>query len=180
MTTKFLENIICTFEILLSWRLPRKAAFLDDFPLCPKAPPQKQTQIFIFIVVSPSLILIGSDNSAQSFSGRNTLGRTPKGAYSPRGRTRHLLETPFSEPLLRTLLRTLSYCVEPICSPAISEIRGCLEKDVWEFQAKSGSSGSCRLSLHFLGKIAVQKMSGKTPGSPRRPSSTRHPRPSDI
>ena len=38
------------------------------------------------------------------------LGRTTKGAYSPRGRSRHLLETPFSEPLLRTLLRTLSYC----------------------------------------------------------------------
>ena len=37
------------------------------------------------------------------------------------------------------------------------------EKDVWEFQAKSGSSGSCRFSLHFLGKIAVQEMSGKTP-----------------
>ena len=52
------------------------------------------------------------------------------------------------------------------------------EKDVWEFQAKSGSSGSCRLFLHFLGKIAVQEMSGKTPGSPRHPSS-RHPRPSD-
>ena len=39
------------------------------------------------------------------------IGRTPKGAYSPRGRgSRHLLETPFSEPLLRTLLRTLFYC----------------------------------------------------------------------
>ena len=52
------------------------------------------------------------------------------------------------------------------------------KKDVWEFQAKSGSSGSCRLFLHFLGKIAVQEMSGKTPGSPRHPSS-RHPRPSE-
>ena len=39
-----------------------------------------------------------------------SLGRTPKGAYSTRGRSRHLLETPFSEPLLRTLLRTLFYC----------------------------------------------------------------------
>ena len=38
------------------------------------------------------------------------IGRTPKGAYSPRGRSRHLLETPFSEPHLRTLLRTLFYC----------------------------------------------------------------------
>ena len=40
----------------------------------------------------------------------STVGRTPKGAYSSRGRSRHLLETAFSEPLLRTLLRTLSYC----------------------------------------------------------------------
>ena len=38
------------------------------------------------------------------------VGRTPKGAYSTRGRSRHLLETPFSEPLLRTLLRTPFYC----------------------------------------------------------------------
>ena len=38
------------------------------------------------------------------------LGRTPKGAYSTRGRSRHLLETPFSEPLLRTLLKTPFYC----------------------------------------------------------------------
>ena len=29
---------------------------------------------------------------------RGWLGRSPKGAYSPRGRSRHLLETPFSEP----------------------------------------------------------------------------------
>ena len=36
------------------------------------------------------------------------------------------------------------------------------DKDVWEFQAKSGSSRSCRLFLHSLGKIAVQEMSGKT------------------
>ena len=35
------------------------------------------------------------------------LGRTPKGAYPSRRLSRHLLETPFSEPLLRTLLRTL-------------------------------------------------------------------------
>ena len=38
------------------------------------------------------------------------VGRTPKGAYSTRGRSRHLLETSFSEPLLRTLLRTVFYC----------------------------------------------------------------------
>ena len=38
------------------------------------------------------------------------IGRAPKGSYPPRGRSGHLLETPFSEPLLRTLLRTLFYC----------------------------------------------------------------------
>ena len=51
------------------------------------------------------------------------------------------------------------------------------------------TSGSSRPSLGvqvlaifsfiFLGKIAVQKMSGRTPGSPRHPS-CRHPRPSDM
>ena len=38
------------------------------------------------------------------------VGRTPKGACPSRGRSGQLLETPFSEPLLRTLLRTLVYC----------------------------------------------------------------------
>ena len=33
--------------------------------------------------------------------------------------------------------------------------------DVWDFQGKSGSSGSCQLFLGFLVKIAVPKMSGK-------------------
>ena len=49
-------------------------------------------------------------NFMQENFGLIFLGRTPKGAYSTRGRSRHLLETPFSEPLLRTLLRTLFYC----------------------------------------------------------------------
>ena len=62
--------------------------------------------------------------------------------------------------------------------PFLRKVADVWEKDVWEFQAKSGSSGSCRLFLHFLGKIAVRKMSGRTPGSPRHPSS-RHPRPAD-
>ena len=36
------------------------------------------------------------------------------------------------------------------------------EKDVWDLQAKSGSSGSCPLFLHsFLGEIAVQNDLGK-------------------
>ena len=47
MTTKFLDNKISTFKILLSWRFPRKQALLDDFPLCPQAPPP-QKRIFYF------------------------------------------------------------------------------------------------------------------------------------
>ena len=39
-----------------------------------------------------------------------TVARKLRGAYSSTGRSRHLLETAFSEPLLRTLLRTLFYC----------------------------------------------------------------------
>ena len=35
------------------------------------------------------------------------------------------------------------------------------EKDVWEFQPKSGSSGSCRLFLYFLGKIAEVNKRGR-------------------
>ena len=59
-----------------------------------------------------------------------------------------------------------------------TEGRGCLGEgrlgvpgQVWEFRF-------CCFFLHFLGKIAIQEMSGKTPGSPRHPSS-RHPRPSE-
>ena len=37
-------------------------------------------------------------------------GPLAKGAYSPRGRSKRLLETTFSEPHLRTLLRNLIYC----------------------------------------------------------------------
>ena len=96
----------------------------------------------------------------------------------------------------KTIFETLSLPVAKIRSPVAIQAptngmaitpkkqgrpggHGCLEEgrlgvpgQVW----KSGSSGSCRLLLHFLGKIAVQEMSGKTPGSPRHPSS-RHPRP---
>ena len=55
MTTKFLDNKICTFKILLSWRFPRKTAFWDDFPVCPQGAPPSKRKTFIFIVVSPSL-----------------------------------------------------------------------------------------------------------------------------
>ena len=65
MTTKFLDTKICTFKMLLSWRFPRKQASLDDFPLCPQAPPPQKPTLYIFIVVSPSLIK----------------GRLPKGSF---------------------------------------------------------------------------------------------------
>ena len=42
------------------------------------------------------------------------LGRTFKAACSPRGHSGHLLETPFSEPLLRTFLT-----VKPIAGPLL-------------------------------------------------------------
>ena len=42
------------------------------------------------------------ENGPKSENGKNSA--------SPRGRSGYLLETPFSEPLLRTLLRTLFYC----------------------------------------------------------------------
>ena len=45
MTTKFLDNTVSTFKFLLSWRIPRKTAFLDDFPLRPQCPPPFKTNI---------------------------------------------------------------------------------------------------------------------------------------
>ena len=35
------------------------------------------------------------------------------------------------------------------------------QKDFWDFQAKSGSSGRCPLFIHALGKLAVQKCLGE-------------------
>ena len=77
---------------------------------------------------------------------------------------RRVCDDPFLPPLGRDMTRVVA---------------DVWEKDVWDFQDKSGSSGSCRLFLRFLGKIAVPKMSGKAAGSPRRLSS-RHPRPSEC
>ena len=58
MTTKFLDNKMFAFKILLSWRFPRKQAFWDDFPLRPPRPPLLKSKKNIFIVVSPSLTLV--------------------------------------------------------------------------------------------------------------------------
>ena len=48
MTTKFLDNKICTFKILLSWRFPRKQAFLGDYPLCPQGPPPPKRKFYFY------------------------------------------------------------------------------------------------------------------------------------
>ena len=51
MTTKFLDNKIRTFKILLSWRFPRKTknSVLGDFPLCPQSPPLSKPQILFLL-----------------------------------------------------------------------------------------------------------------------------------
>ena len=48
MTTKFLDNKICTFKILLSWRFPRKTAFWTIFLSDPKPPPPPHNRKFYF------------------------------------------------------------------------------------------------------------------------------------
>ena len=48
MTTKFLDNQICTFKILLAWRFPRKTTFLDKFPLCPESPPPQKRKFYFY------------------------------------------------------------------------------------------------------------------------------------
>ena len=89
----------------------------------------------------------------------------------------HLCAKPSLKRYLKSSPERPSARYPPPCR-AIRKVADVWEKDVWKFQAKSGSSGSCRLFLHFPGKIAVRKMSGRTPGSRRHPSS-RHPRPSE-
>ena len=49
----------------------------------------------------------GSGTGSENGKLPDFIGRTPEGSYCPRGRSRHLLEARFSEPLLRILLRTL-------------------------------------------------------------------------
>ena len=61
MTTKFLDNKIFTFKILLSWRFPRKIAFWRIFLSAPLPTPPWKTQILFFIVVSLSLRVRGSN-----------------------------------------------------------------------------------------------------------------------
>ena len=59
-------------------------------------------------------------NPRNTFGGEHLLddteiiGCTPKGSYFPRGRSGHLLETPFSEPLLRALFYCKTHRKRPL------------------------------------------------------------------
>ena len=60
MTTKFLDNKICTFKILLSWRFPRKAAFWTILLSASKAPPLKNAKFDFYyrLAVSENLEIL--------------------------------------------------------------------------------------------------------------------------
>ena len=76
MTTKFLDNKISTFKILLSWRFPRKQAFLDDFPLCPQGPPPQKRKFYFYCRLAVS------DTSLESLeNGRIIVARVSR--YTP-------------------------------------------------------------------------------------------------
>ena len=51
---KFLDDKICTFKILLSWRFPRKTAFWTIFLSAAKAPPPQKAK-FLFVLLSRRL-----------------------------------------------------------------------------------------------------------------------------
>ena len=98
MTTKFLDNKICTFKILLSWRFPRKQSFLDDFPLCPQGPPPLKSENFIFIVVSPSLK--NRNSKSQSLVVFHRTLKSQRGIALPRLRDRAISPKHLSRPFL--------------------------------------------------------------------------------
>ena len=52
MTTKFFDNKICDFNILLSWRFPRKTAFWTIFLSAPRPPPLKTDNFWHFTLVT--------------------------------------------------------------------------------------------------------------------------------
>ena len=49
MTTKFLDNKICTFKILLSWRFPRKNSVLGRFSSLPPRPSPSKAKILFLL-----------------------------------------------------------------------------------------------------------------------------------
>ena len=58
MTTKFPDNKICTFEILLSWRYvafpTKKTAFRTIFLSAPNAPPPQNRKLYFYCRVAVS------------------------------------------------------------------------------------------------------------------------------
>ena len=95
MTTKFLDTKICTFKIILSWRSPRKKQRFGRFSsLPPNPPPPSQSENYIFIVVSPSLNNIISDDIKFALSKFYRLwefqGATRLGATGLRGSEREI------------------------------------------------------------------------------------------
>ena len=58
MTTKILDNKICSFKILLSWRFPRKRGYGRFSSLSPpKAPPLKKRKFYYYCRVAVSDLL---------------------------------------------------------------------------------------------------------------------------
>ena len=59
MTTKILDNKITTFESLLSWHFPRKAAFWTIFLSAPHSPPRTCVKMVPFVLLAffPSFLV---------------------------------------------------------------------------------------------------------------------------
>ena len=57
MTTKFFDNKICNFKILLSGRFPRKTAFWTIFLSVPKAPPLENRKFYVYCRLAVSEFL---------------------------------------------------------------------------------------------------------------------------
>ena len=72
MTTKFLDNKIRTFKILLSWRFPRKTAFWTIFlcPQCRPPPPPQNCKFYFYCRLAVSEL--GGKNLSHSDLGRFT------------------------------------------------------------------------------------------------------------
>ena len=68
MTTNFLDNKICTFKILLSWRFPqrKKNSVFQQFSSLPQAPPPSKAQI-LFLLSSRRLLLLRRESWMLSY-----------------------------------------------------------------------------------------------------------------
>ena len=56
MTTKFHDNKICTFKILLPWRFPRKTAFWTISSLPPRPAPPQKANIYFYCRLAVSFV----------------------------------------------------------------------------------------------------------------------------